>query len=147
MPNIPDTISISSFLVFCATFAGIWAGYKLVMEIIKEITSRHDKKQELEEAAIKIKTMKDELMKEYKEDQQKKWAEYDKEVSEIRAMIKDNHDDSISRFNLIREEQKLNTEVLFAILQGLHQQGCNGPVTEAQEKLAKHLNIEAHKVS
>ena len=33
---------------------------------------------------------------------------------------------------------------LLACLKGLSEQGCNGPVTEAIEKLEKHINQKAH---
>ena len=44
----------------------------------------------------------------------------------------------------IKEEQCMHTYVLLAILDGLKQQGCNGKVSEAQEKLSKHINKQAH---
>ena len=46
----------------------------------------------------------------------------------------------------IREELCMHTYVLLAVLDGLKQQGCNGKVTEAQEKLSKHINKQAHDV-
>ena len=33
---------------------------------------------------------------------------------------------------------------LLASLKGLKEQGCNGPVTEAINKIEKHINIKAH---
>lgn len=45
----------------------------------------------------------------------------------------------------IKEEQALVVYGLLAALKGLHEQGCNGPVTDAINKLEKHINIEAHK--
>ena len=44
----------------------------------------------------------------------------------------------------IREEQALMTFGILACLKGLHEQGANGPVTDAIEKFEKHLNIKAH---
>lgn len=44
-----------------------------------------------------------------------------------------------------KEELTLITYGLLACLKGLKEQGCNGPVTEAIQKIEKHLNIEAHK--
>ncbi|MBQ7737653.1 MAG: branched-chain amino acid ABC transporter permease [Oscillospiraceae bacterium] len=46
----------------------------------------------------------------------------------------------------IREEQTLMTFGILACLKGLHEQGANGPVTEAIEKFEKHLNQKAHKI-
>lgn len=46
----------------------------------------------------------------------------------------------------IKEDLCMHTYVLLAILDGLKQQGCNGPVTEARNKLQKHINKQAHDV-
>ena len=45
----------------------------------------------------------------------------------------------------IRSEQQLLTYGVLACLKGLKEQGCNGPVTAAIEKIEKYLNEEAHK--
>ena len=44
----------------------------------------------------------------------------------------------------IREELQLLCFGQRACLSGLHEQGCNGPVTEALNRLDKHLNKKAH---
>lgn len=44
----------------------------------------------------------------------------------------------------IRKEQTLICYGIKACLQGLKEQGCNGPVTEALNRLDKHLNQAAH---
>lgn len=44
----------------------------------------------------------------------------------------------------IKEEQQLLVYGILACLRGLHEQGANGPVTEAIEKIEKHLNEKAH---
>ena len=44
----------------------------------------------------------------------------------------------------IRAEQQLICYGILACLKGLKEQGCNGPVTEALNKLEKHLNAAAH---
>lgn len=44
----------------------------------------------------------------------------------------------------IRHEQTLICYGILACLKGLKEQGCNGPVTEALDKLEKHLNKAAH---
>ena len=45
----------------------------------------------------------------------------------------------------IKEEQTILTQGILACLQGLHEQGCNGPVTAAIERIETHLNKQAHK--
>lgn len=44
----------------------------------------------------------------------------------------------------IRKEQTLICYGVLACLKGLKEQGCNGPVTAALDKLEKHLNEKAH---
>lgn len=46
--------------------------------------------------------------------------------------------------NAIQEEQTLICEGLRGALQGLVEQGCNGPCKGALEKLENHLNKSAH---
>ena len=45
----------------------------------------------------------------------------------------------------LKQEQTVICYGVLAALKGLSEQGCNGPVTQAIEKLEKHLNIQAHK--
>lgn len=44
----------------------------------------------------------------------------------------------------IKTEQQLLTYGILACLKGLKEQGCNGPVTEAINKIDTHLNEMAH---
>nr|WP_325215314.1 branched-chain amino acid ABC transporter permease [uncultured Oscillibacter sp.] len=44
----------------------------------------------------------------------------------------------------IRREQTLICYGLLACLKGLKEQGCNGPVTEAMNRIEEHLNQAAH---
>ena len=44
----------------------------------------------------------------------------------------------------IKQEQTLIVYGLLACLKGLREQGCNGPVTEAINRIEKHLNQKAH---
>lgn len=45
----------------------------------------------------------------------------------------------------VKEEQTLLTYGVLACLKGLREQGCNGPVKEAIDKIEKHINKQAHK--
>ena len=45
----------------------------------------------------------------------------------------------------VKEELTVLVYGTLACLKGLSEQGCNGPVTHAIDKLEKHLNQEAHK--
>jgi hypothetical protein len=52
------------------------------------------------------------------------------------VIAKDMHD--------INVEQTLLTYGVLACLKGLQEQGCNGPVTEAVNKIERYLNQKAH---
>ena len=45
----------------------------------------------------------------------------------------------------IRAEQQLLTMGVLACLKGLKEQGCDGPVTDAIQKIEEHLLAQAHK--
>lgn len=49
------------------------------------------------------------------------------------------------RFAEIYEELTLICYGLQACLKGLQEKGCNGPVTDAIDKMEKHINKNAHK--
>ena len=44
----------------------------------------------------------------------------------------------------VKSEQCLLTYGILACLKGLKEQVCNGPVTEAIDKIEKHINKQAH---
>ena len=44
----------------------------------------------------------------------------------------------------IQEEQTILVEGILACLKGLHEQGANGPVTEAISKIEQHLIEKSH---
>ena len=46
---------------------------------------------------------------------------------------------------LIKDEQAVLTYGVLACLKGLKEQGCDGPVTDAINKIEKHINQAAHK--
>ena len=59
-----------------------------------------------------------------------KFIEHDKKQSQI--------------IKAIQKEQTLLCYGIKACLQGLAEQGCDGPVHDALDKLDKHLNQQAH---
>ena len=53
-------------------------------------------------------------------------------------------DEQDNEIKEMKEEQAILTFGILACLKGLKEQGCNGPVTEAINKIEKHLNEKAH---
>lgn len=66
-----------------------------------------------------------------------KQKEQDKDIKDIRQ----HHEDDMAS---IKKEQTLLVHGVLACLKGLREQGCNGPVTEAINRIEKYLNEEAH---
>ena len=50
----------------------------------------------------------------------------------------------VREISAIRKEQTLICYGVLACLKGLKEQGCNGPVSAALDKMEKHLNQAAH---
>jgi len=46
---------------------------------------------------------------------------------------------------VIKEEQSILTQGVLACLKGLKEQGCDGPVTIAIDKIETYINQQAHK--
>lgn len=63
-----------------------------------------------------------------------------KQDSDIQA-LRETH---VTDMTSMKQEQTLIVYGLLACLKGLKEQGCNGPVTEAIQKIEVHLNQKAH---
>lgn len=63
-----------------------------------------------------------------------------KQDTEIKA-LQDKHDKDIKA---LQHEQTLAIFGILAALKGLQEQGCNGPVSQAIDKIEKYLNQKAH---
>lgn len=63
----------------------------------------------------------------------------DKGYNQLLDNVKDNATDTEAKFQEVKAELLILTECMRAVLDGLYQQGCNGKVTEARQKLDEHL--------
>ncbi len=72
-----------------------------------------------------------------------RWLDRQKEQDKEIKGLRDTHEKDTTA---IQEEQTLIVYGLLACLKGLSEQGCNGPVTKAIDKLEKHLNKKAHHI-
>ncbi len=61
--------------------------------------------------------------------------------------VQEHNDEVDKKLKDMEAEQCMQTYVLEAVLDGLHQLGCNGKTTEASEKLSKFINKKAHNQS
>ena len=69
-----------------------------------------------------------------------RWVDKQKKQDESIKALRDTH---IADMDHMKQEQTLIVYGLLACLKGLKEQGCNGPVTEAINKIEKHLNERA----
>ena len=136
---------------------GLWAFYKVVKEIIQSITARHDKEQKWDEYEKNLKEERDKIYEKY----DTKLAEIKKEMEvnegiakKERELIKENYNDKLTELEnkidynhceMDGKTQELKSEVMLltkgmaAVLDGLVQQNCNGPVKRAKEEFESYL--------
>ena len=121
-----QTITYQALIQVGALIMGIWGFYKVIMEIINAITARHDKEQS--------------WSKQHEEMSEK----YDKAIVDLNKKIDENQIDVEAKIQEVRAEQEILTECMYATLDGLHQLGCNGKVTEARSMLENYMIKRAH---
>lgn len=70
-----------------------------------------------------------------------RWVDKQKKQDADIKALHDKHDADMAA---VKQELSLIIEGQLACLQGLQEQGCNGPVTAAVKKIETHLNKRAH---
>ena len=137
-------ISLKLLLEAIATIAAIWGFVKLIKEVLVAVNEKHDRAQKWDEAFTRSSELENKMIEAYKADQEQKWKEYDKRITDIQTQINDKHCDTDAKIQEMRSELCLLTYAMMGALDGLKQLGCNGKVSEAREKIDKHLNQQAH---
>lgn len=127
------TITVQTLVQVGLAFMGLWGFIKVVNEVLKAITARHDKEQKW-----------DKYEENLKEERDKIYEKYDSRLEEMEKKIEDNHTDTEAKIQEIRAELYLQSECMLAVLEGLQQLKCNGPVSEAKKKLDAHLLERAY---
>lgn len=69
---------------------------------------------------------------------------YDGRLDEIETRIDENHSQTEAKIQEVQSEIYILTECMRAVLDGLHQQGCNGEVTKTKQKLETYLIKKAY---
>ena len=128
-----QTITLQALIQCAALIIGIWGFYKVVMEITKAITERHDREQKW-----------DDYEKNLQEERDKIYDRYDAKLAEIEEKINNNHVDTESKIQQTQAELYILTECMAAVLDGLKRLNCNGKVTEAKQNLDAYLIKRAH---
>lgn len=126
-------ITLQALLQCGAILMGIWGFYKVIMEIVKALNTRHDKEQKW-----------DAYEKNLQEERDKIYEKYDAKLSELEAKIEENQCDTGARVQEIRADVMILTECMAAVLDGLKQLNCNGAVSDAKKTLDKYLVQRAY---
>lgn len=128
-----QTVTLSTLIQMGVMIIGVWGFYKVVKEIINSITARHDREQKWDEMVQNVQTERDKI-----------YDKYDKKLEEMEERITSNHVDTEAKLQEVRAELLILTDCMAAVLDGLHQQGCNGKVSEARENLDQYMRTRAH---
>lgn len=74
----------------------------------------------------------------------KRRAKEQEKLEDLKKKMDEDQEHTVAVRRSCHEEQTLIICGLLACLKGLKEQGCNGPVTEAINKIERHINIKAH---
>ena len=128
-----QTITLQALIQVGAAFVALVGVYRAIMEVIKAITTRHDKEQEWTKTAQDLENGRQEIIK-----------RYDAKLSEMENKIDDIHTDEEAKIQELRAEMLMLTKCMSAVLDGLKQLNCNGAVSEAKKNLDEFLMNRAY---
>lgn len=128
-----QTITLQSLVQTALIIMGVWGFYKIIMEIVKSITTRHDKEQEWTKTTEDLEKGRQEIIE-----------RYDTKLAELERKVDDNHADTEAKIQELKADMFIITKSLSAVLDGLKQQGCNGAVSEAKKELDAFLMDKAY---
>lgn len=129
-----EVVTFDDLVKIAVVLMALWGFYKVIMEIVKAITARHDREQKWDDTA-------NNLRKERQDDM----CHYNEQLTDIRNQQDEIRTDFEAKVQEVKAEQYVIVECLSAVLDGLHQQGCNGKVSEAIETLDDYLLARAHR--
>lgn len=133
---------IQSLVTTGGIIMGIWGFIKVISDIKKNNDEEHDRRQRWDNAAKVIEENKDKWdkgLQDVYDEREKIITRYDARLDELELNIEKNHSETEAKIQEVQSEILILTECMRAVLDGLHQQGCNGRVTEASEKLDNYL--------
>lgn len=135
-----QTITLSTLIQMGVIIMGLWGFFKVVKELVQSITTRHDREQKWDSMS----EMEERLVKNIQDERDKIYEKYDVKLEEMERKIDGNHADTEAKLQEVRSELLILTDCMAAVLDGLHQQGCNGKVSEARENLDQYMRNRAH---
>lgn len=113
----------------CVVLATIGGGIAVIKKLLDWYSAKQRFKEKCEGYEAQIKKANDDVEETHR---------FTKETLDLMNAETD------AKLQQIRAEQEMITYCMRAVLDGLHQLNCNGPVTEASKKLDEYLNAQAH---
>lgn len=128
-----QTITLSTLIQMGLIIMGFWGFVKIVKEIVKNITDRHDREQKW-----------DEIAKNAEKDKQRVLEEIAKNVQAERDKIYDRYDDKLAEMeHKIEVNEKIMNETNKIIIKGLQaliSHGIDGNNIEKMERVKEELD-------
>lgn len=127
----------------CVILVSIAGGIAVIVGFFKWYSRQHDFRQKCEGYADQIAEINNKIEAMKAEQDEKMESTHNSMQKSLETI----QNDTNAKLQEIREEQCMIAYCMLATLDGLKQLNCNGRVTEARDKLDKHLNKQAHGVT
>ena len=135
-------LTFSHLMQTLAVVIILWEVWKKVKEIKTESDAEHKRRESWDKAAKVIEEKEavwDDAVADIKGERKFIVDRYDTKLAEIEKQIEENHTDTDAKIQEVRADVMVLAESIRAVLEGLIEQGCNGPVKAAKDKLDHYL--------
>ena len=133
---LAESIAVDDLIHGFMALLAVWGGYKVVIEIVQAITTRHDKEKNWSE-------MESKLTNNIQEERDKIYDRYDRQLEDIKREIEQNHCETEAKMQELSSGMIMLTKSIRAILEGQMEQGLNGTVAKAKERLDDFIDKQA----
>ena len=135
-------VTFQDIIFAFAVLIVLYTAYKKIKEILNDFNTDYAKKKRWDKTADIVQEKEpvwDDAVADVKGEREYivKWC--NGRLDEIQNEIADNHTEDTAKIQEVRADVIILAESIRAVLEGLIEQGCNGPVKEAKEKLDHYL--------
>ena len=121
-------ISIQSLIYIACAITGIWGFIKIIMEIVKSITARHDRERGWDKAVEDINKGRIAITE-----------EFNQRLNILDTKIDENHTETEAKMQELTALVIMITKSIKAVLDGQIEQGLNGEVKKQRDELDTYL--------
>jgi len=124
-----SAITFQALVQSAALIVGVWGFYKVIMEIVRNITERHDKEKAWDEAVGNIKKEREQITNTFNE-----------RLNDMTKLIEENQAETDSKMQELTAIVIMLTKAVKAILDGQIEQGLNGTVKKQRDEVDNFLS-------